>query len=302
MMERKTVAAIALTILCWASSPTGIRIGLTGYGPVHVALMRFVIASLFMCGYAAWSGIRMPLLRDVPQLAALGIFGVTLHHIALNFGQQGISAGAASLLAQSTPLFTAILSSIFCREKLGSGGWAGLLLGLAGIACVVLGDSSEFRFQPTALCVVLAAISWSIYFILQKPLLERYTPLELTCYAVWSGTALMFLFARGLVDSVLHAPLGSTLGLVYLGIFPSALAYLTWSYALARLPVGRTSSLLYLVPPTAMLIAWFVLGETPRPAAFVGGGIVLLGIGLVKASSPAPARPASESEGWGLKR
>ncbi|WP_437285991.1 DMT family transporter [Sorangium sp. So ce406] len=284
-MERRTAAAVAVTIFCWASSPTGIRLGLLGYTPGHVALMRFIIASCVMCIVAAWAGIRAPRPGDVPRLAALGVFGVALHHVALNFGQRGISAGASSLLAQSTPLFTAVLSRFLLGERLGKTGWAGLVLGFAGVASIVLGRSPGTGVQPAGLLVVVAALSWSIYFVLQKPLLQRYSPLELTCYTVWGGTALLAGFSRGLWAEVLRAPLAATVGVAYLGAFPSAVAYLAWSYALARLPVGRTTSLLYLVPPTAIAIAWVVLGEPPGATVVAGGAVILLGIGLVQAGA-----------------
>ncbi|HTN86857.1 MAG TPA: DMT family transporter [Sorangium sp.] len=109
--------------------------------------------------------------------------------------------------------------------------------------------------------------------------------LELTCYTVWSGTALLAGFSRGLWAEVLRAPLAATVAVAYLGAFPSAVAYMVWSYALARLPVGRTTSLLYLVPPTAIAIAWVVLGEPPSATVVTGGAIILVGIGLVQAGS-----------------
>ncbi|MFK0577042.1 EamA family transporter, partial [Acetobacter fabarum] len=92
-------------IVCWAYSPIGIRIGLQAYEPGHLALIRFLIASTFMAVLASVKGIGLPRVKDLPLLALLGFFAVSLHHIALNYGQRGVSAGAASVLAQSTPLF-----------------------------------------------------------------------------------------------------------------------------------------------------------------------------------------------------
>ncbi|MEX5669850.1 EamA family transporter, partial [Pseudomonas neuropathica] len=80
------------------------------YDPGHLALLRFLLASAFMGVVALIRGIRLPSLGDLPLLAALGFFAVSLHHVALNFGQQGVSAGASSVLAQSTPLFSTLLA------------------------------------------------------------------------------------------------------------------------------------------------------------------------------------------------
>ncbi|MGH8376194.1 MAG: EamA family transporter, partial [Pseudomonas sp.] len=75
----KIILAMAFVVACWGYSPTGIHIGLQAYDPVHLALLRFLLASLLMAGVAVFRGIRLPTLRDVPLLMALGFFAVSLH-------------------------------------------------------------------------------------------------------------------------------------------------------------------------------------------------------------------------------
>ena len=115
----KIALATVFVILCWAYSPIGIRIGLGAYEPGHLALIRFLIASTFMAGVALVKRISLPRLKDLPLLVLLGFFAVSLHHIALNFGQRGVSAGAASVLAQSTPLFSTILAHYVFKDLCG---------------------------------------------------------------------------------------------------------------------------------------------------------------------------------------
>jgi drug/metabolite transporter (DMT)-like permease len=143
------------------------------------------------------------------------------------------------------------------------------------------------------LLILLAALSWSFYFALQKHHARRYDGLTLVCYTVWAGTALLLIYLPGLVDQVIRAPGHVQLAVVSLGVFPSALAYLAWAYVLAHVDLSRATMTLYLVPPMAMAIASFALGERPTLMIVVGGLVVLVSVlalnleprGVVKAAS-----------------
>lgn len=106
----KLTLVIASVILCWAYSPIGVHVGLHSYSPGQLALLRFLVASVFMGGVALVQGISQPRLRDVPWLLVLGFFGVFLHHTCLNYGQQWVTAAASSVLAQSAPLFSVLIA------------------------------------------------------------------------------------------------------------------------------------------------------------------------------------------------
>ena len=136
------VLSMAFVVACWAYSPTGIHIGLQAYDPGHLALLRFLVASAFMAVVAAFKGIRLPHIRDVPLLFGLGFFAVSLHHVAINFGQQGVSAGASSVLAQTTPLFSTLLARFVFKDRVSVWRWGCVFLGLIGVVTVVAGDRS----------------------------------------------------------------------------------------------------------------------------------------------------------------
>lgn len=274
----KIILAMAFVVACWGYSPTGIHIGLQAYEPGHLALLRFLIASAFMALVAAIKGIRLPNLRDVPLLFGLGFFAVSVHHVAINFGQQGVSAGASSVLAQTTPLFSTLLARFVFKDRVSVWRWGCVLLGLVGVVIVVAGDRGLGSIDAHGLLILLAAVSWSVYFALQKHHSGRYDGLTQVCYMVWSGTVLLLVYLPGLAAHVISAPLQVQLAVVALGVFPSALAYLAWAYVLAHIDLSRATMTLYLVPPTAMGIASLALAEQPTMMIVVGAMVVLVSV------------------------
>ncbi|MCW5220628.1 EamA family transporter [Verminephrobacter aporrectodeae subsp. tuberculatae] len=289
----KTALASGFVILCWAYSPIGIRIGLQSYEPGHLALLRFLIASAFMGLVAGVHRIALPRTRDLPLLVALGFFAVALHHVALNHGQRSVSAGAASVLAQSTPIFSALIARCFLNEKITLWRWGCVALGLAGAVTVIAGDRVFGGFQARGLLVLLAAFAWSVYFVLQKRHAGRYSALTMVCYTVWSGTALLCIYLPGLAGEVARAPMRVNAAVLLLGVLPSALAYLAWAYVLSRIDVSRASMALYLVPPTAMLMASMVLGEKTSPMVLLGAAIVIasvVALNFERRGEPLPSR------------
>jgi drug/metabolite transporter (DMT)-like permease len=289
----KIILAMAFVVTCWGYSPTGIHIGLQAYDPGHLALLRFLIASGFMALVAVFRGIRLPALRDLPLLFGLGFFAVSLHHVAINFGQQGVSAGASSVLAQTTPLFSTLLARFVFKDRVTLWRWGCVLLGLIGAVIVVTGDHGLASIDAHGLLILLAAVSWSLYFALQKHHTGRYDGLTLVCYTVWSGTVLLLLFLPGLADQVAIAPLRVQFAVVALGIFPSALAYLAWAYVLAHVDLSRATMTLYLTPPTAMVIASVALGERPTLMIVSGALVVLASVLALNLERKPVARVAS---------
>ncbi|MBD8738004.1 DMT family transporter [Pseudomonas fluorescens] len=277
----KLTLVIASVILCWAYSPIGVHMGLLSYGPGQLALLRFLIASVFMAGVALVMGIGRPRLWDLPWLLVLSFFGVFLHHTSLNYGQQFVTAGASSVLAQSAPLFSLLIAFFCLKERVSLWRWSCVLLGLLGVLVVIWGDHGVGNIDPRGLLLLLAAVSWSLYFAIQKHYAHRYSPLTMACYMVWGGTLMLCVNLPGLSSAVVQAPLPENLAVLVLGIFPSALAYLAWGYVLKHVEVSRASVAMYLIPPVAMMMAATLLGEHITLQVVLGGVIVLASVAAI---------------------
>jgi len=284
--EFRVVFALAATVVIWASAFAGIRAGLEGYSPGHLALLRFLVASGLLAIYAVVTRMSLPAWRDLPAVLVGGFLGFTVYHVGLSFGEVTVESGPASVLIASVPVFTAILAVVFLRERLGTLGWIGTGLSFFGVVLISTGEAGTLALEPGALPILLAAISEAMFFVFQKPYLDKYGSLRFTTYAIWGGTLFMLIFAPGLAAAVVEAPLAATVSVVYLGIFPTVIAYLALAYAFARMPASNAVSFLYLVPALAFLIAWLWLGEVPTLLSIVGGVVVLAGVIIVNSRRP----------------
>ncbi|MBV8215565.1 MAG: DMT family transporter [Verrucomicrobia bacterium] len=276
-----TVFALGITILFWASAFVGIRAALTGYSPTHLALLRYLIASLALVIYAAIKRMPLPAWRDLPALTFTGLVGIAVYNVALNKGEISTSAGVSSFLVNTAPIITALLATAFLRERLRVSGWLGILVCFTGVAVIAFNTGDQIRLSAGALYVLLAALAQSLYFVSQKPYLARYSALQCTSYAVWSGTLALLIFAPGLARDLQTASPSATIAAGYLGIFPAALGYVTWAYTLAHIPAARAASFLYVVPAVTLGIAWIWLGEWPTWLALLGGTIAISGVVIV---------------------
>ncbi|HRL11573.1 MAG TPA: DMT family transporter [Aggregatilineales bacterium] len=269
-------------ILLWASAFVAIRIGLRGYEPQTLALLRYLVASGLLGIYALVTRMPLPRLRDWPGLAALGFTGFTVYTIALNAGEVGVSAGIASFVISLETVTTALLAAFFLGERLTRPAWIGIALSIVGVAVIsLISETGAFYFDWRILLLLLAQFAISIYTVWQGPYVRRYGSLRFVAYAMWAGTFFMLPFLPELVATLPTAPAESTLAAIYMGIFPAIIAYAGWSYTVTHMPVSVAGSLLTLIPICTLVIAWLVLGEQPGLFALVGGVLILGGVLLI---------------------
>src|SRR5512139_1534766 len=153
--EPRTWGAIAVALLLWASAFAGIRAGLRDFGPGQVALLRFGTASVALAVYALVKRMRLPDRRDFPAIALAGFLGISVYHVALNYGEQTVTAGAAALLISTSPVFTAVLSTRFLGERLTPWGWAGVLIAFGGAVLIAFGEGGGIAFNTDAVLILV---------------------------------------------------------------------------------------------------------------------------------------------------
>lgn len=275
------IFAIIATVLFWASAFPAIRVALKVYTPTEVAFLRYVVASLTLIIYASIQRIPLPRSSDLGAIALLGFIGFTVYNIMLNAGEMSVTAGTASFIISSEIGIISLLARLFYGEKLALIGWLGVLLCIVGVGVIALSKDGTLQFSSGTLLVFLATISISIYSVMQKPLLNRYTAIEFTTYAILAGTFWLFFFAPKAILSVSTATFDANLAIIYLGLFPGAIAYIAWSYVLSQIPASQAGSYLSLIPLAASLIAWLWLGETITLTALSGSVVIFLGVLLV---------------------
>jgi drug/metabolite transporter (DMT)-like permease len=291
-------AALALSgaVVLWGTAPVGIRVALAGYAPIHLSLLRFVIASVLLAVYVGFTGIRVPLRSDLPRLVLASVLGITFYNTILNYGLTTVSAATASFMIAATPIWTALLATIFLGERLTAIGWSGVMISFVGIGLIADRGGHGLHFSAGALYILLGTLSYAGYQVVQKQLLARYNAIEFTCYSCWLGTLFMVPLGRGLIASTHSASLTATLAVVYLGIFPAAIANVGWTYALSFIPASRMASFLYLMPVVTLAIGWLWLHEVPSVLSILGGAIALTGVSLVNLWGRAAAARELASE------
>ena len=281
MNYRANVLALS-TVLIWGSTFAAISASLNGgYSAGHLVLVRYFIASIFFVLIAIFSKnkFKLPTFKDAIKILILGWIGISVYNIGVTYGQLTISAGTAGMLIGSAPIFTAIIAVVVLRERLSFAEWLGLFIGFIGIILISLGTSKiGFIFSKGVIFVLISALAVSIFFVYQKQLLIRYKPIEITAYFTWAGTIPFFIFSPGIFDTLQNSTLEANLSAIYVGIFPAAIAYILWSTALSIGRASAVTSMIYLEPVVAVIVAWFWLRELPSTLSIIGGVVALSGV------------------------
>lgn len=268
-----------IAALLWASAFVGIKIGLTSYTPDTLALLRYIVASIAIApAYLKYRKRHKSITAgEIIKIIPLGLIGIAFYNIALNSGEIQITSAIASFIISQTPILMVLFAIVFLKERINRIAGIGILISFLGVMLIASESAQHVAVGLGMLYVFLAALASAIYAIMQKPLLLKFHGIELTAFAIWSGTLAMMVFLPKLIIELPHANIHATLVAIYMGIFPGALAYAVWSMILARSPASQAIGFLYIIPILTILLSWILLGEIPLFISLLGGFIALFG-------------------------
>jgi drug/metabolite transporter (DMT)-like permease len=287
--------AALVTVLLWASAFVVIRDVGAVLSPGPLALLRLAIAAV------ALSGVRLlphrgparvrPSRRTLLLIGAYGVAWFGLYNIGINATERHLDAGTTALIVNVAPVLVAVLAALFLGEGFPPALRIGLPVAFAGVAVIAIATSSGRSDAIGVLLAVGCAVSYAVGVLLQKIVLRSVDALTATWLGCVVGAVTCLPFAGQLVGELAVAPPTAVAGVVYLALGPTALAFTTWAYALARTSAGTLSASTYVVPALTVLLSAVVLGEVPPPVALAGGALCLVGVAITRVPLRGRRRP-----------
>jgi drug/metabolite transporter (DMT)-like permease len=223
-------------------------------------------------------------ITDKFLMLTIGAITLGIYHVTLNYGEMTISAGLASFVVSQAPILTTLFAILFLRERLHKLGVLGLVISSLGMVFILLGQDNNIQINLGILYVLAAAIAGSVFNVLQKPFLKKYSAIEVAAYGIWGSLFTLSYYAPAFSHEITTASFKAILSALYLGIFPAAIATMTWTYTLAAMPASRASNFIYFMPIIATILGWLCLGEAPVLLSFLGGMVALTGVWVVNKS------------------
>ncbi len=279
---------LAAVLTLWALSFILNEVALRTVQPAAVVAGRWsvtaVLVLLLLARRRQMGAFTAALRVDLPAFFLLSLFGVTLLYGLQITGQARTSAVNTGLLANTVPVFTALLAAFFLHQRLRLAGWAGIVLAMIGAWVVSTGGLRLDVNPATALgdgLVLLSSLAAALYFVFGSRLLRGYPALMVTAAAATLG-------ALTLLPVALLAGRGSiwtwqaVAAVIALGIGPGLLANLWWWETVEWLDASRAAVYVYLIPLLTMVFAALLLGETIAPAQLGGAALLLGGVWLAE--------------------
>jgi drug/metabolite transporter (DMT)-like permease len=281
----RSLLAVAITVVAWASAFVVIRYAANDISPGALSLGRLLVASLALSAMMLGRRLVRMSTRECALTALVGIAWFAVYSVALNAGEEHVDAGTASMLIQFAPILIGVLAGILLGEGFPRMLVIGGLVAFAGTLIIGFGTSTGEADLAGVLLVLLSATVYSIAMVAQKVVLRRIPALQVTWLACLIGTVACLPFAGGLVRDLSVAPTPQILGVVYLGLVPTALAFSTWAYALSHTSAGKLGVTTFVVPPITILLGWLFLSEVPPMLAILGGALSLIGVAIARRPS-----------------
>ncbi|NLF26732.1 MAG: EamA family transporter [Clostridiales bacterium] len=266
------------TIVFWSLAYVLTRLVMRHFSALSVGFLRYFAASLALLIVAVIAGIKPPARRDAKWFLLAGALGFAFYVTAFNKGCETVTAATGSTILATVPVLTALLARVIYRERMRAFQWIATAVEFAGVIILTL-MNGVFSFNPGLLWLFAAAVSLSLYNLLQRKLTRTYSGLQTSAYGIFAGTAMLSVFAPGAVREAVSAPPTPLLLLAVLGVFSSALGYGMWSQAFKKAKLSSSvSNYMFVTPLLSSIFAFAFAGETPDLPTIVGGSVILLGV------------------------
>lgn len=267
--------------------------------PWVVGFYRFVLGALTMWGLMRLSGRKIVLEpSDRWRFFTLAVLAVPLNQISFLVGIHYTPASHPALLYATTPAWVLMFALGLGMERLRWWKWTGIGLSMLGVLVLLWGEGLTLRSDAMGgdLILLLAVVSWSLYTTLGKPIVERYGALETTFVVMLFGALLYLPFGLFLAGTADYSAADASvwLGIVYMGVMTSGMAYFLWYWLLHRIRPSQVAVVTCAQPPTTALLAWLIFGTIPTGNLLLSGAMIVTGIVLmVGYGGPKQATPVS---------
>ncbi|HEX7975252.1 MAG TPA: DMT family transporter [Anaerolineales bacterium] len=298
-MDRKKAVAffeLTLAVLSWGGSFVATKIALRQVSPVTVIWLRFtmgvVILGLMMFARRQFA---LPEVKDLGYFALLGFLGITFHQWLQSTGLITAQATTTAWIVATTPVYMALLGFLVLKEGLRNWQVVGIALAVLGVLLVVtngsLGSLSAGRFgTPGDFLILISAPNWAVFSILSRRGLRQNPSTRMMFYVMafgWLFTSILLLVGPG-IGEVRRLQVDGWLGVGFLGVFCSGLAFIFWYDGLQTLPAAQVGAFLYIEPFVTVIVAAVVLGEPLLLVSLLGGATILVGVWLVNRPAGKP--------------
>ena len=283
----KAFFAALVSVVLWAAAFVGIRAAGHSFSPGPLALGRLALGTVLLGALVLSRPTVRPTRRELALLVVAGVLWFGVYQVVLNDAERRVDAGTAAMLVLIAPIFIVALAGVFLKERTTPNLLLGGALAFAGVVVIGLATSARSASLVGVMLCLLAALSSAIGMVAEKPVLNRISALQATWTCCAVGALLCVPYAPQLVREWRVAPTSGIGWLLFLGVFPTSIAFTTWAYALARGSAGRLAATAYLVPPLTIVISWLILGEAPSVIAVMGGAVCLVGVMIARRVGPA---------------
>ncbi|MGZ9221187.1 MAG: DMT family transporter [Anaerolineales bacterium] len=280
---------VFFAVVVWGASFIATKVALADISPITIVWLRFTMGVVIL-GFAV--AIRrqfaLPNKTEWGYFALLGFLGITLHQWLQSNGLITSEASTTAWIVATTPVFMALLGWLVLKEGLGWVKVFGILLAFMGVLIVVSdGDITSISIgkfgAPGDVLILVSALNWAVFSTLSRRGLKSHPASLMMFYVMslgWIFTSLLFIPSEGLSE-IPRLTLNGWIGILFLGIFCSGLAYIAWYDALQALSAAQTGVFLYIEPLVAVVVAALVLAEPVTWASLLGGAVILMGVWLV---------------------